>query len=272
MSRIVSAILIVVGFATFGPSVSRAALRESLDQRAVQWSTLIVRARLTDIGSLLPLPATVPGSAGPGSKTDAAFAFRIYHFEITEVLDGVTQKSQPIAVARVFSSTAGTETGSPVHFSDSIGKSFILLLHPISDLAIGSPKDKPKSPAPARAIVDPRLAGLGDRTLAIVYAIANEEVTPDSLADLTHLIKDVRANEAKFSYSNATLQARTLAQASDQTEAEQAAHALGELGFKALPIIISAYNAANEVGRARLEPVIHDMELPPLVAVSPDEN
>src|SRR3954471_22228866 len=92
---------------------ARACLRAELDPRAVQWSTLIVRAKLADRGKAVALssnsapetPSTFPTTtAVTPIAVVAPEGFVVNTFEVIEALDGTTSPGQQIHVLRLVSS------------------------------------------------------------------------------------------------------------------------------------------------------------------------
>src|SRR5580700_7630572 len=85
-----------------------ACLRDTADARAIQWSTLIVDAKLTSVGDPISL-------ASP-------YSCRVYQFQVTQTLDG-TAPDGPISVLRFFAPQGTGNTVCGMLSTDAVGKS-----------------------------------------------------------------------------------------------------------------------------------------------------
>jgi hypothetical protein len=240
-----------------------ACLRDDLDTRAVQWSTLIVRAKLTDRGKVTPLasnpspdnPSTAPTTA-PTTPTVAVApeGLVVTTFEVTEALDGTASPGGKIRVLRPISAKAKSTTCSAVLSGKHEGDSFILLLRPLdqSQLAGTTPDAIPKH---AR----------GD-AFVIVHAIAVTDADSGAVADLRQLIQDTRRAEAEATPDAIKAQVDAIANAADETEAEDAQKALLELGPRTLPALraIIEGTSVKEMGRSRVKKMIEELAPPPM--------
>ncbi|HTW93893.1 MAG TPA: hypothetical protein VMD30_03800 [Tepidisphaeraceae bacterium] len=232
MRRLLPALTLMI----MGLPCCLACLRDTIDARGIQWSTLIVDARLISVGDQTPL-------ASP-------FSYRVYQFQITQTFDGKAQGKQ-ISVIKFFSPQGN---GSPVCgmlTPDAVGQSFVLLLRPEADVPMGGAKDDPRTP---------KVHAL--HAFTIVYMAAQSDLGSSGIDDLKGQISDTRQAEAAVTNDAATLQAQTLAGAADDTEADQAEQALEEMGFKALPAIKKVYDSADASGKDRLKPAIDALSLP----------
>src|SRR5437879_87239 len=111
-SRLGFAILLAVVAPMCSSPVLRACLRSTLDARAVQWSSLIVEARLEAIEKPVELPinpttspqsaTTAPTTASSDNSASSATAFQTYRFQITDVIDGdATLKDKRVQMIRL---------------------------------------------------------------------------------------------------------------------------------------------------------------------------
>jgi hypothetical protein len=87
------------------------------------------------------------------------------------------------------------------------------------------------------------------------------------LADAKYTISSTRQAEAQFNAVDAKLQVQTLINAADDTEQDQAEHAIMEMGPKALAVLNQALSAADDVAKARLQKVI-DAVSPPTITTA----
>jgi CBS-domain-containing membrane protein len=113
---------------------------------------------------------------------------------------------------------------------------------------------------------DPRTSQLHDLgAYILVHLESSADLGKDGIADLRRQIADTRAADAQFSADQARVQANTVANAMDDTEADQAVQALLAMGVKAAPIVREVQKGANDAARERLQQVIDDIALPTIV-------
>lgn len=219
-------------------------LRPTLDARGIQWSQYIVKATFQSMGDLRNLGNT-------------EWQYRIYTFQVDEVLDSTIGLIRPISVVR-FVGPMDTRSG-PCALSltkDQIGKSFFLLLRREADV---NWSDNP-------ADADPRTADLHHlNSYLIVNIQSSDDLDADGVADLKHQISDVRAAEGQFVAVDAQTQATVLANAADATEAQDAEHALLEMGFKAADTIKAVEQGVSAQGQIPLKRVVDAISPPPIV-------
>ena len=246
--RLPCLLLCVYGALSIACNCSLACLRSSMDDRAVQWSTLIVQCKLLSAGPVISM-ASAP-------TTRPAAAYQLFQFQVDQCLDGQAKSGDQIQVIRFLQS--GGEQASLCgqgQVKDQIGKSFVLLLRP-QDQERWS-KDTTET--------DPRTPQINDlKAFIIVHLESLDELGKDGLDDLKYTISDTRGAEAALDPKDANLQAQTLVRAADETEAGQAEHALDEMGPKALDAVKSVAASANDEGRARLDRVIDSISPPPI--------
>ena len=251
------ALCLALAVAICAPRRSGACLSDAPDQRAVQWSTLIVKATLKDISSAQPIDATT-------ASTQPAVLFRIYHLNVADVFDGDSKPGSTLAVVRFFRSGTAADPCSLHWVASSVGKPYLLLLRPLRDLRLDGE---------ASVVQDHGSTALMDRAnWAVVFGRAAADFTSDAADDLKHTIADVRAAEAHMVSDDVRTQALTLAAAADDTEAQAAEHALLDMGYKALPTLVSVRDSSDPAGRIRLAPVIRDLSLPALTPTDPDQE
>jgi hypothetical protein len=229
-------------------------LRSSLDDRAVQWSTLIVRGTILSAAPVIPFQ----NAATTRPTTQPVAGYEVFQFQVGECLDGHAKPGEAIRVIR-FLTTPEDQSSlcGQGQVKDQIGKSFVLLLRPENQLIWSK---NPSDP-------DPRTPQIHDlKAFVIVHLESTNDLGKEGLADLKYTISDTRAAEAAFDKADAKVQAQTLVRAADETEADQAEHALLEMGPKAVEMLRRVSANANDQGRARLGRVIDAVSPPPLNA------
>ncbi|MGD0461003.1 MAG: hypothetical protein ABSB74_00800 [Tepidisphaeraceae bacterium] len=237
---------------------SMACLRDTLDDRAVQWSKLIVVAKLSRIHRPVPLtpPATPPADDSPSLSVTS---LQLYDFEVTAALDGTKKPGDSVSIIRFLmepDTQANSVCGQQLTTAQ-IDKSFLLLLRPEADLRWSDSKIRP----------DPRTTQVHNlKAFAVVHLESMDDLGAEGLADAKYTISSTRQAEAQFSADDAKVQVQTLINAADDTELDQAEHALLEMGPKSLHMLNHALSAVNDVGRARLQKVIDAVSPPTITA------
>jgi hypothetical protein len=230
----------------------KACLRDALDDRAVQWSTSIVMAKLTAIQNPQPMVAS-------STQPSADVGYQTYEFEITSPIDGAGKTGDQIRVIR-FIWGPDTEKSSICgqSFTDKqIGKSFLLMLRPEADLRWSDRADQPDPRTPQVHAV---------KAFVVVHLELASDLGAEGLEDAKYTVTSTRAAEAQFNADDAKLQAQTMINAADDTEEVQAEHALLEMGPKAIPVLADAMSQAGPDGKARLQKVIRALAPPSLTA------
>ena len=239
VAKVIALLLAVI----YRPSL--ACLRDTLDDRAVQWSTSIVLANLTAVHD-------------PQLLADP-IQYQVYDFAITSVIDGSGKAGDTIHIVRFIagpdtmkSSICGEALGDK-----QIGKSFLLMLRPEADLRwSGSQKN-----------TDPRTPELhAMKAFVVVHLELAYDLGAEGLDDAKYTISSTRAAEAQFKADDAKLQVQTMINAADDTEESQAEQALLDMGPKALPVLNDALAGADESGKGRLNKVIREISPPTLLA------
>jgi hypothetical protein len=233
-----------------------ACLRTSLDDRAVEWSTLIVLAKMTaihdpqTIASITTRPSEKSGGGG-------ATQFQLYDFEVTSNIDGAAKTGDAIRVIRFIEGAAAAKNSicGQTFTPRTVGKLFFLMLRPESDLRWA---DRDNGPDPRTA----DLHALG--AYFVVHLELASDLGNDGIEDAKYTVTSTRAAEAQFKPDDAKLQAQTLIEAQDDTEEGQAEHALLEMGPKAIEPLKAYMSQVDEQGRARIQRVIRQL-LPPSI-------
>jgi hypothetical protein len=240
-------VIVVLGWVGMAFSSVWGCLRPTLDARGIEWSQLIVKGTFRSVGEAQNL-----GNAG--------WQYRIYIFQINEVLDGSAGVNGQISVVR-FVGPMDTRSGPCAQSltKDQIGKSFYLLLRRQENVSWS------ENPSDA----DPRTAELHQLNAYLIVNIqSSDDLDADGVADLKHQISDVRSAEAQFVAADAQTQATVLANAADATEAQEAEHALLEMGFKAADTIKAVEKGASAEGQIPLKRVVDAISPPSIVEES----
>jgi hypothetical protein len=235
-----------------------ACLRTSLDDRAVEWSTLIVLAKLTAIHDAQTI-ASITSRPAESAKS-GSIEFQTYDFEVTSVVDGAAKIGDAIHVIRFMDggSTAKNSICGQTFTPRTVGKLFFLLLRPEADLRW---TDRDNGPDPRT----PELHALG--AYYVVHLELASDLGNEGIEDAKYTVTSTRAAEGQFKVDDARLQAQTLVNAQDDTEEGQAEHALLEMGPKAIDALKAYMSEVDDQGKARIQRVIRQL-LPPSITTS----
>jgi len=225
-----------------------ACLRDALDDRAVQWSSEIVMAKLLVINDPQPMDPASPSQQ-----------FQTYDFAITDTYDGPGKVGDKVRVIRFILGPDSEKSSicGQAFTSTQIGKSFLLLLRPEADLVWS---DRPGDTDPRT----PELHAL--KAFVVVHLESAYDIGTDGLEDAKYTISSTRAAEAQFKADDAKVQAETMIDAADDTEESQAEHALIEMGPKVVPVLNDLASQADPQARGRLQRVIRAVSPPTLLA------
>jgi len=223
-----------------------ACLRDALDDRAVQWSSEIVMAKLSAVNDPQPM----------GSSS---LQYQTYDFEITESYDGPAKAGEKVQVIRFIAGadTAKSSICGQAFTDKQVGKLFLLLLRPEADLHWND----------RGADSDPRTQEVHAlKAFMVVHLESAYDLGTDGLADAKYTITSTRAGEAQFKADDAKLQAQTMINAADDTEESQAEKALTDMGPKVVPVLNDLMADAEPDAKARLQKVIRAVSPPSLSA------
>ena len=244
--------LVAIGalLACTGPS--SACLRPKLDDRAVQWSSAIVRAKLLAVGKTVQLgtietPQGVKGGKMPNITTK--YSYRVYTFEVSDSFDGPLQKDQKISVVRLFAFVDNPMIICSQHLTqNAVGQSFVLLLRPVSEFKLKLPKG-----AKIEAGKDP---------LMVVHLAPAQEGKDDGLTALRARIADVRGAEKQVTPQRVGEALDAVVNAKDDVKAEPAVRELSRMGPKTIPQLRTALSTATGDGKVRLERLVQELSPP----------
>ncbi len=156
----------------------------------------------------------------------------VCEFRVTEVIDGSLSAQQTV-IAQNLTPAAATDSAGRYLTDDNLGKNFLLLLRH-------------------------RRTG-GDKTFLIVY-VAPADTDASSIAAFADLVSETRKDEKALTDDTVKAQAQALADAQDDTEADQAEQTLRDMGEKAVPAIKQVMASETDIGKERLARVIKDLQ------------
>jgi hypothetical protein len=239
VTRLIALLLAFAAVPAFG------CLRDSLDDRAVQWSSLIVMAKLSAVHD-------------PQALSDP-IQYQLYDFQVTSTLDGPAKAGDTVHVVRFISGPNSQKSSiCGQAFTDKqIGKEFLLLLRPEADLRWSESDSNP----------DPRTPQLHDlKAFVVVHLDLAYDLGSEGLDDAKYEISNVRAAEAQFKPDDAKLQVQTMINAADDTEESQAEQAIQDMGPKAIPTLRDALASADDdAAKARVNKMIRALSPPSLL-------
>ncbi len=211
-----------------------ACLHSEVDERAIQWAVLIVKANLVS-------------SKPYGEAKDGQLGIVLSTWKVTQVFDGSTKVDTEITVL-TFPNPNVDALADPCSVLPQPGKSMILLLRATKDCEFDVRPDAKNVP--------------GD-SFVIVSRLTEEDATEDAVKDLQRRIAEVRKAEAGFNDKDAHFQAETLANAVDDIEADHADSALLEMGPKAIPAMKDVMEKFPGNGKKRLQKIVVELSPPP---------
>jgi len=236
----------------------QACLRPTMDERAVQWSTAIVQAKLVSIGqrTMLGQLAERQGARGALGQVNTTFSYREYDFEVTDAIDGPLKKGQKFPVVRLFSVTDASLVVCSQHLSPiGIGREFLLLLRPLADFELEWPNRVKK----------PDIKG----AMMIVHLELAESVKKEAMADLGAKIVEARAGESDASPKNIQRQIKLVQKAADDAKAEPAVRTLIQMGLKVIPAVQAAEEKTTGPAQERFRKIVDELTPPdPVVRVT----
>jgi hypothetical protein len=233
----------------------QACLRTSLDDRAVEWSTLIVMGKLTAIHD--PQRITSITTRPSDKAKPESIEFQTYDFEVTSNIDGAAKTGDAIQVIRFIADASGAKNSicGQTFTPRTVGKLFFLMLRPESDLKWSEGGSDPRTR---------ELHALG--AYYVVHLELASDLGNDGIEDAKYTVTSTRAAEAQFKADDAKLQAQTLVNAQDDTEENQAEHALLEMGPKAIGALTAYKSEVDDQGRTRIQKVIRQLSPPSILA------
>lgn len=247
-----------------------ACLRTTPDERAVQWSSAIVEAKLVAVGERVELAKfEVAAERRAAPKSTHTYWYRLYTFEVNESFDGSVKKGQKFSVARFFGMIESPLTVCSQQITRAnIGKSFVLLLRPEADTPMNTGQL-------LNAKKDPRTPKLHQaKAYVTVFVSAKDEFTAEQRADLKKTITTTRKAEAAGTPAKLKQSVDQLLAADDETKVTQSLDALIAMGPRIVTPLKLVMEKQDEVGKARLEKVLSELSPPavPIVMEKPSQT
>ena len=264
---------------------ARACLREEIDEKTIQWSNLIVEAKLVEVSERVEMKALAvkPPAGAKGGDISAVYWLRVYSFEVQKVIDPANGSIKPrhrIEVVRFFGKVddPGSSTRPAVPASSpstqpvdpclryltraSIGQTFVLLLRPEQDIKM----TKPPVWSDTKNL-DPRDAEVhGLRAYAVIHLMLRPKTSEGEMNHLRAVIAQTRAAEKKAPDAEIKKHVETIVKAESDDEAEPAIAALKKVGYKVVGYVKSARDKKETPAAAkeRLAKLAIELSPPPL--------
>jgi hypothetical protein len=243
-----------------------ACVRDTVDTTAVQWSSLIAQGKLLEVSERVEMKALAlkPKTGEKDEEVSAVYWYRIYSFEIEQVLDGGNVKPKHrIEVVRFFGkvddphhvlppapTTAAAAASDPCtrHLTRAaVGQSFVLMLRPEQDIKMNKPPvwNDPKNTDPRDAEVH------GGKAYAVIHLFPRAQTPAADLARLRKLIADTRAAEHKFHDPDIKREVQRIVTATSDADAAPAIATLTGWGYKSVANIKSARDKKETPAEAK---------------------
>ncbi len=239
------------------PVLAAACVRPTMDERAVQWSSAIVEARLGSIGPEVKLGGEVQERRGPlgamGVATTSYF-YRVYQFDVSRSIDGPFKQGQKVPVIRLFSKTEEPATlgggRCAQHLGpDGVGKEFVLMMRPLSESKAVVPN----------GVKPPDVTG----AMCVIHLEPRESLKPGAMEEFANTIAGVRAAEQQFEPAQVDRLIGKIEVAPDDARAGPSVRALERMGIKVLPAVQQAsMKSTSGAARTRLMQVLGDLTPP----------
>lgn len=255
-----------------------ACLSEKIDERAIQWSSQILEAKLVEVSERIEMKAvTVKPKAGSNAaEITAVYYYRVYSFEVEKVIESAGNSVKPkyrIEVLRFFGkvdnpdSAALAPAAAPSACGEklnrnALGHSFVLLLKHEQDIKM----EKPPVWTDMKNL-DPRDAEVhGTRAYAAIYLMPREKASDADLANLRKVLAQTRAAERKVSDQEIHKWIDAVIHAASDSQAEPALEALRAAGYKAVSHLKSARDRRGTppAAKERLAKLAIELSPPPI--------
>lgn len=252
---------------------ARACLREQIHERAIQWSSQIVEAKLVEVSERIEMKAVIikPKPGTKGSEASAVYYYCVYSFEVEKVIESAGNSLKPkyrFEVLRFFGkiddANAAAVPAAAHPCADTLsraalGHSFVLLLKHEQDVKMDKPPvwNHPKN-------LDPRDAEVhGTRAYVAIHLMLREKTTDAEMAKLRAVLTETRAAEKKVSDAEMRKSIDAIVHAASDAQAESATVALRAVGFKAVGHLKSARD------RKGISPVVKERLAKLAIELSP---
>lgn len=239
---------------------SRACLRPQIDERAVQWSTAIMDAKLVSIGPKMPLGQVQErqGARGALGVSTTSYFYRTYEFEVIHPIVGSYKAGDRFPVLRLWMDVQNPPAICSQHLAKAaVGKEFVLLLRPLSQFNVIWPNSVHKPDVPGAMVpvhLEPKTANS----------------TAD--ADLGEAIVEARGDERQATPARISTEIAAVLSAPDDAKAQPAMKILTRMGPKVIPDLQqAAKKAPSGPGQFRLDQLVAELTPPDPVMKSNDE-
>lgn len=233
-------------------SASRACMRPEMDERAVQWSSAIVQAKLVSIAPPVDLPGQTQERQGPRGTLGVAtttYSYRVYQFEVIDSLEGPYKTGDSIPVLRLFSRSENSLLPCEQHLTkDGVNKEFILMVRPLAEFKYVVPEGV-KRPDVKDA-------------MSVVHLEPVDNLKPDAIAKLKRTIQGVRAGEKQITPETVQRLIKSIQKAPNDARAEPSIRALERMGPRVMSDVQAAADKARGEPQARLLRVVSDLTPP----------
>jgi len=242
------------------PTVARACLRPQIDERAVQWSTAIVEAKLVSIGQRTSLGQLQErqGALGALGVATTTYAYRTYEFQVTRPIDGSYKTGDRIPVLRIWMTVENPPAICSQHLvKAAVGKEFLLLLRPLSQFELIWPNQ----------IRKPDVSG----AMVVVHLAPKDDKAADQ-GDLGTTIVEARSDERQATPKRIQAQIAAVESAADDDKDKPAMESLGRMGPKVIADLRKAADKATGQGQFRLMQLVAELTPPDPVMKSTEED
>ncbi|HEY8751781.1 MAG TPA: hypothetical protein VIM11_27620 [Tepidisphaeraceae bacterium] len=245
------------------PLVTIACMRPTMDERAVQWSSAIVEAKLLSAGPEIKLGEIQErrGALGTLGVATISYSYRLYTFSVTRALDGALKPGDKLPIIRLFSKAdeppLSSNNAPPqpnldpcVQILDpkTVGKEFLVMARLLSEFKAVVPN----------GVTMPDIKG----AMWVVHVEPKESLKPATLEELTTTISNVRDTERQIDPARVDRLLTQIQSAPSDDRAGPSIRALERLGPKILPTVQQAATKTSGPARTRLLQVVSDL-MPP---------
>lgn len=233
-------------------TTARACMRPEMDERAVQWSTAVVQAKLVSIGPPVDLQGQTQERQGPRGTLGVAtttYFYRVYQFEVTDPIEGLYKTGDSVPVLRMFSRSENSLLPCEQHLTkDAIGKEFILMVRPLAEFKYVVPQGVKRPDV--------------NDAMSVVHLERADDLKPDAIAKLKQTVHSVRAGEKQITPETVQRLIKSIQKAPTDARAEPSMRALERLGPRVMGDVQTAADKAHGEPQARLLRVISDLTPP----------
>jgi hypothetical protein len=242
-------------------SASNACMRLQMDDRAVQWSTAIVEAKLVSIDAPVRYIGEHHVFKPDSGEIIMWYYYRAYHMQVTRSLDGPYKKGDSVTIVRLFWSDRGGGACQQNLTNQSVGKEFLAMLMPVSGFKMFVPEGMT-----GMKVKDP---------MFIVHLELKETLSPTAIPELERRIASVRDAEKQIDPAQVDRLIGQIRNATNIERAGPAARALERMGPKILPKLEAGMKTMPvDARQSKLYEVITRISPPPTTQemVWPDVN